>query len=162
IRFATRRERDFRVPVEFDVEDYRGRTDWQLGDVQGEARIEVAPDTAWWVQRAYADGERNRIDGDIFVTEYASLNLLARWILRHEGGASPPGPAALRKLVVEGARAARRVHEGAPPVAAAEQSTPENEAAADRPAGPVAPERFGVLQSLLAYLLAACGEEKEA
>ncbi len=32
----------------------------------------------------------------------------------------------------------------------------------DRPAGPVAPERFGVLQSLLAYLLAACGEEREA
>ena len=28
-------------------------------------------------------------------------------------------------------------------------------------AGPVAPERFGVLQSLLAYLLAACGEERE-
>ena len=34
--------------------------------------------------------------------------------------------------------------------------------AADRPPGPVAPERFGVLQSLLAYLLAACGEEREA
>jgi proteasome accessory factor C len=31
----------------------------------------------------------------------------------------------------------------------------------DRPAGPVAPERFGVLQSLLAYLLAACGDERE-
>ena len=26
----------------------------------------------------------------------------------------------------------------------------------------MAPERFGVLQSLLAYLLAACGEEREA
>jgi proteasome accessory factor C len=31
----------------------------------------------------------------------------------------------------------------------------------ERFAGPVAPERFGVLQSLLAYLLAACGEERE-
>ena len=33
---------------------------------------------------------------------------------------------------------------------------------AERPAGPVAPERFAVLQSLLACLLAACGEGREA
>jgi proteasome accessory factor C len=32
----------------------------------------------------------------------------------------------------------------------------------ERPAGPVAPERFAVLQALLAYLLAACGESREA
>ena len=32
----------------------------------------------------------------------------------------------------------------------------------ERPAGPVAPERFAVLQSLLAYLLAACGDDREA
>src|SRR5947209_2281489 len=51
IRFATRRERDFRLPPEFDVEQYRGRAEWQFGDVAGEARIEVAPDTAWWVER---------------------------------------------------------------------------------------------------------------
>jgi proteasome accessory factor C len=34
--------------------------------------------------------------------------------------------------------------------------------AAERPAGPVVPERFAVLQALLAYLLAACGEETSA
>src|SRR5207237_9264798 len=33
---------------------------------------------------------------------------------------------------------------------------------ADRSSGPVTPERFGLLQALLAYLLAACGEEREA
>jgi proteasome accessory factor BC len=32
----------------------------------------------------------------------------------------------------------------------------------ERFAGPVAPERFAVLQALLAYLLAACGDEKDA
>ncbi len=32
----------------------------------------------------------------------------------------------------------------------------------ERPIGPVAPERFGVLQALLAQLLAACGEERTA
>jgi proteasome accessory factor BC len=161
IRFATRRERDFRLPTDFDVERYRGRAEWQFGDVLGEARIEVAPDTAWWVERAFGD-ERNRVDGDVFETEYASLQLLARWVLRQDGRAFPLEPSELRRLVVEGARAARRVHEGAPPVPAAEAPHSEVDGPHDRFTGPVAPERFGVLQSLLAYLLAACGDEREA
>jgi predicted DNA-binding transcriptional regulator YafY len=161
IRFATRRERDFRMPDDFDIEQYRGRAEWQFGEVLGKARIEVAPDTAWWVRRAY-DDRRNRVEDDVFVTEYASLPLLARWILRQEGRAVPLAPPALRKLVVEGAKAARVGHEGAPQTPAAEDLTVPPEAVLDRSTGPVAPERFGVLQSLLAYLLAACGEEKEA
>ncbi len=161
IRFATRRERDFRLPEDFDIELYRGRTEWQFGDVVGEARIEVAPDTAWWVERAYG-GVRNRIEGEVFTTEYASSTLLARWILRQDGRAVPLEPSELRRLVVEGARAARIAHEGPPPTPAVELEPSTEEGAADRSAGPVAPERFGVLQSLLAYLLAACGDEREA
>jgi proteasome accessory factor BC len=161
IRFATRRERDFRLPPEFDVEHFRGRAEWQFGDIAGTARIEVAPDTAWWVERAYG-GERNHVEGDVFTTQYASSHLLARWILRQDGRAIPLEPSELRRLVVEGARAARTAHEGAPPTPAAEAAAGEDDGAADRPAGPVAPERFGVLQSLLAYLLVACGDEREA
>ena len=159
IRFATRRERDFRLPPEFDVENYRGRAEWQFGDIIGEAKVEVAPDTAWWVERAYG-GERNHVEGDVFTTQYASTNLLARWILRQDGRAIPLEPSELRRLVVEGARAARAAHEGAPPTPAAEAVVGESDAV-ERFAGPVAPERFGVLQSLLAYLLAACGDERE-
>ena len=123
IRFATRRERDFRVPETFDVEEFRGRAEWQFGDMQGEARIAVAPDTAWWVQREYA-GARNRVEDGVFVTEYASLPMLARWILRQEGRAVPLEPSPLRRLVTEGVRAARRAHEGAPPTPAAERHVP--------------------------------------
>jgi proteasome accessory factor C len=159
IRFATRRERDFRLPPEFDIELYRGRTEWQFGDIVGEARVHVAPDTAWWVERAYG-GDRNRVEDDVFVTEYASSHLLARWILRQDGRAVPLEPSELRRLVVEGARAARNAHEGAPPTPAAEVVAGETEVS-ERFAGPVAPERFGVLQSLLAYLLAACGDQRE-
>jgi len=161
IRFATRRERDFRLPAEFDIEQYRGRADWQFGDIVGEARVEVAPDTAWWVERAYGE-PRSRVIGDVFETEYASLPLLARWILRQDGRAYPLEPPELRRLVVEGARGARRAHEGAAATPAAEVPRGEADGSPDRLAGPVAPERFGVLQSLLAYLLAACGEEREA
>jgi proteasome accessory factor C len=160
IRFATRRERDFRLPPEFDVEDYRGRAEWQFGDIVGEASIHVAPDTAWWVERAFG-GARNHVEGEIFTTQYASSNLLARWILRQDGRAVPLEPSELRRLVVEGARAARAAHEGAPPTPAAELAVGEPDAAPERFAGPVAPERFGVLQALLAYLLTACGEERE-
>src|SRR2546429_557598 len=40
IRFATRRERDFRIPAEFSIDERRGRAKWQVGETQGEARIE--------------------------------------------------------------------------------------------------------------------------
>jgi proteasome accessory factor BC len=161
IRFATRRERDFRVPETFDVEEFRGRAEWQFGDIVGEARIEVAADTAWWVKREYA-GPRNRVEDGVFVTEYASLPMLARWILRQEGRAIPLEPSPLRRLVTEGIRAARRAHEGEPPPPAAERRIPWLDRSTERQPGPVAPERFGVLQSLLAYLLAACGDERDA
>jgi predicted DNA-binding transcriptional regulator YafY len=160
IRFATRRERDFRLPPEFDVENYRGRAEWQFGEIVGEAQIDVAPDTAWWVERAYG-GERNRVEEDVFTTEYASSTMLARWILRQDGRAVPLEPSELRRLVTEGARAARIAHEGAPPTPAAEVVPGESDGAVERFAGPVAPERFGVLQSLLAYLLTSCGEDRE-
>jgi predicted DNA-binding transcriptional regulator YafY len=161
IRFATRRERDFRVPEDFDVEKFRGRADWQFGDTVGEARIELAPDTAWWVRREY-DTPRNHVEGDVFTTEYAQLSLLARWVLRQDGRAIPLEPAALRKLVIDGARAARDAHRGTPAATAGEARKRWNDSAGERPAGPVAPERFGVLQSLLSYLLTACGDEREA
>src|SRR5206468_6201806 len=45
---------------------------------------------------------------------------------------------------------------------AAEAPPPRTDDAGERPAGPVVPERFAVLQALLAYLLAACGEENDA
>jgi proteasome accessory factor C len=87
--------------------------------------------------------------------------MLARWILRQDGRAVPLEPSELRRLVTEGARAARIAHEGAPPTPAAEVVMGESDGAVERFAGPVAPERFGVLQSLLAYLLTSCGDDRE-
>src|SRR6476469_4970829 len=47
IRFATRRERDFRIPPDFDVEQHRVPRPWQIGEIVGRARIAVSEDTAW-------------------------------------------------------------------------------------------------------------------
>src|SRR5574342_395280 len=55
IRFATRRERDFRVPPDFDVEQHRIPRPWQIGEIVGKARIAVSEDTAWWVERTLSD-----------------------------------------------------------------------------------------------------------
>jgi proteasome accessory factor BC len=160
IRFATRRERDFRPPADFDVEAFRGRPPWQIGDLAGEARIQVGRDTAWWVERAY--GDAGRLEGDVFATEYASLERLAAWILRQDGRAVPLEPPALRREVAGSLRRIRDRHSQAAPRLAPETESSGADGVAERPAGPVAPERFAVLQALLAYLLAACGDGREA
>src|SRR5205823_10971627 len=113
IRFATRRERDFRMPPGFEIDRYRHRPPWQIGDVRGEARIEVAGDTAWWVERSF--GSAGRVEDGVFVTEYSSIQLLASWILRQDGRALPLEPEELREEV---ARALDRIaasHDGPPP-----------------------------------------------
>ncbi len=157
IRFATRRERDFRPPADFDPSRFRGRPPWQIGEAVGEARVDVSPDTAWWVERAFAD--RGAVEDGVFITPYADLGQLASWILRQDGRARPLEPAELvdgveRALVRIGER-----HQGAPTDPAAEADAGEGAPPPERLAGPVAPERFAVLQALLAYLLARCGDE---
>ena len=160
IRFATRRERDFRIPTDFDIDEYRGRAPWQIGDIEGEARIELAGDTAWWVERAF--GNAGQLEDGVFVTGYSSLPQLASWMLRQDGRAIPVEPDELRREVAQALRAVRDRHEQAPPKLAAPAPVPRVEASGERPAGPVVPERFAVLQALLAYLLAACGEANDA
>jgi predicted DNA-binding transcriptional regulator YafY len=155
IRFATRRERDFRAPTDFEPAGYRGRHDWQFGEIVGEAEIELDPNTAWWAERMIELGE---VEGDVFKTPYAGLDALAGWVLRQEGRARPLAPPALVKEVERGLGRAVEVHEGEPskPPRAAAAKKPGAEP--ERPAGPVTAERFGVLQALLAYLLDSCGE----
>lgn len=160
IRFATRRERDFRIPADFDIALYRGIPPWQRGEIRGEARIRVAPATAWWVDRLY--GDRGRFDNDEFVTPVSSFPHLASWVLRQDGRAVPVGPPELRQLCAETLRQVREAHEGAPPVTDVPTLLSGEVVAAERLAGPVAPERFAVLQALLAFLLAACGDSKGA
>jgi proteasome accessory factor C len=159
IRFATRRERDFRLPADFEIEPFRDRPPWQIGERAGEARIEVAGDTAWWVERTY--GDHGKVEDGVFVTDYSNLGQLAAWIVRQDGRAQPQAPPKLRQEVARALRLVRDRHEGAPPELAAD-AKPGDEEKLERVAGPVAPERFAVLQALLAYLLDRCGEEREA
>ncbi len=160
IRFATRRERDFRLPADFDVDAYRVGEDWQHGPVAGMAKIEVNGDTAWWVHRTLH--EAGTLADGVFETEYAAIEPLAGWVLRQNGRALPLEPEALRAACAEGLRRVREAHEAEPPKLARAKTVEISPDGLERPAPAVAPERFGVLQALLAYLLAACGEARDA
>jgi proteasome accessory factor C len=159
IRLATRRERDFRLPEDFDADKYRQGPPWQVGETKGEARIQVGGDTAWWVDRLY--GGFGKIEDDVFVTDYSDLGQLSSWILRQDGRAVPVAPPELRRLVRGDLDLVQKRHEGRLPRIAGE-AEPTAAEAEERPASPVPPERFGLLQALLAYLLDRCGDDNQA
>jgi proteasome accessory factor BC len=160
IRFATRRERDFRVPVDFDVEQHRIPRPWQIGEIVGRARIAVSEDTAWWVERTLSDA--GTIDDGVFETDYATVELLAGWVLRQNGRAIPLEPDDLVESVSDALASLAASHGGEAPSTAGPKRSDPRQPLPERPTGPVAPERFGVLQALLAHLLAACGDERSA
>jgi predicted DNA-binding transcriptional regulator YafY len=160
IRFATRRERDFRVPPDFDVEQHRIPRPWQIGEIVGRARIAVSEDTAWWVERTLSDA--GTIDDGVFETDYATVELLAGWVLRQNGRAVPLEPDELVESVSDALATLAAAHGGDAPTTAGPKRSDPRQPLPERPTGPVAPERFGVLQALLAHLLAACGDERSA
>ena len=160
IRFATRRERDFRVPPDFDVEQHRIPRPWQIGEAVGTARIAVSGDTAWWIERTLSDA--GTVEDGVFETDYANVELLAGWVLRQNGRALPLEPEELRDAVVDGLSRLAEEHTGPSREPAGPKRSDPRQPLPERPTGPVAPERFGVLQALLAQLLAACGDERSA
>ena len=160
IRFATRRERDFRLPTDFDVEAHRVPRPWQIGEIVGVARIAVQGDTAWWVDRTLADA--GVLADGVFETSFARIEPLTGWVLRQNGRAVPLEPKALRHAVADGLALLRATHGGDRPTLARERRVDKIVDRGDRPVGPIAPERFGVLQALLAHVLSACGESRSA
>jgi proteasome accessory factor C len=169
ITFATRRERDFRMPEDFNVTAYRDRPPWMLSrEVRGEAVLAVEADATFFVERLFGDhGELEELeDGSArFTTPYSDLGALSSWILSLGGRVMPLGPHELVEQVRADLKAVARAHTGRPtpttPVAPAAEA-PDEAPPAARAGGPVAPERFALLQALLAYLLAACGDEPSA
>ena len=158
IRFATRRERDFRIPADFDVEAHRIPRPWQIGEIVGRARIAVSDDTAWWVERTLSDA--GHVEDGIFETDFANVDLLAGWVLRQNGRAIPQEPVELVEAVGTALSTLADAHDGEAPGVAGPKRTDPRRPLPERPVGPVAPERFGVLQALLAHLLAACGDDR--
>ena len=169
IKFATRRERDFRIPQDFNVTAYRDRQAWQLGrEPIGTARLAVSADDTWLVNRLYgAQGEFDEHDDGTatLTTEYSSLEALSQAVLGMDGRMQPIEPDALVTQVREDVDRVAALHDGPPSVPAKPAKATGGDEQPSTPArtqGPVAPERFALLQALLAFLLERCGDHASA
>ena len=115
VRFATRRERDFRVPPEFDPSAYRNRAAWQLGEVEDVATILVEPEAAWLAERTvgqFGTVEHRDDRSIIYTTPYADWRKLAQWLISQGGLAAPLSPPELVERVVTALERVASDHEG--------------------------------------------------
>ena len=117
VRFATRRERDFRVPPEFNPSAYRNRAPWQLGESDELATILVEPEAAWLVERAvgqYGTVEHRDDRSLLYTTAVADWHELAGWLIGLDGLASPLSPPELVERVASALERVAAEHEGEP------------------------------------------------
>ncbi|HYP55689.1 MAG TPA: WYL domain-containing protein, partial [Solirubrobacterales bacterium] len=106
VGYATKAEHDFSTPENFDRRDYGGRADWQLGEIQGRAKIFLRDRIAWLVERDYGSygelraarkSDRAPGKGTVFETDYASPRELIAWVLRWRQNAAVLAPDELRQ-----------------------------------------------------------------
>ena len=174
VSYATKAEHDFPPPEDFDRRDYGSRADWQMGELDGTARIFIRERIAWLVRRDYGRyGElrpAKKTDdapgrGMIFETPYASSRQLVAWVLSWRHNATVLEPPELADEAAERVGLLRERHSGdfAPAKAV---SRPAAEAAA-RPTrsnghaeSPIRPERFARLVTLAGLLIDAARNDR--
>ena len=83
VGYSSKAEHDFSRPEDFDPRVYATRTDWQLGDPAGRARIWLSDRIDWLALRHFGHaGEVTEADdGKLFETEYADSRQLVSWVL---------------------------------------------------------------------------------
>jgi proteasome accessory factor BC len=83
VGYSSKAEHDFNRPEDFDPRVYATRTDWQLGDPVGKARIWLSDRIDWLALRHFGHaGEVADADGGvIFETEYADSRQVVSWVL---------------------------------------------------------------------------------
>uniref|UniRef100_UPI00272D0620 hypothetical protein n=1 Tax=Paracoccus sp. TaxID=267 RepID=UPI00272D0620 len=83
-------------------------------------------------------------------------------MVAQNGRAVPLEPNELKDEVASALAQLEERHRGDLPTVARERRATARGDGEERATGPVAPERFGILQALLAHLLASCGDGREA
>src|SRR5918996_1728799 len=171
VSYATKAEHDFSPPEDFDRRDYASRSDWQMGEIEGTARIFLRERIAWLVARdfgtygelrkaAKADGVDGR--GSIFETEYASQRQLVSWVLGWRENATLLGPKELAREASRRLKLMRERHRGAFEVAktTARPLAEGNGGARSNGRGGsvIRPERFARLVTLAGLLIGAARE----
>jgi proteasome accessory factor BC len=164
VGYSSKAEHDFNRPEEFDARDYAIRTDWQLGEPIGRARIWLSDRIDWLALRHFGHaGEVTEVDdGVIFETDYANARQMVSWVLGLGEHARVEGPPELvdewrtrLELVIE--------RHANPPELAKEvkPKVEEVEDEDDRESSPIRPERFARLVTLAGILIETAREGKK-
>ena len=161
VGYSSKAEHDFNRPEEFDSRDYATRTDWQLGESVGRARIWLSDRIDWLALRHFGHaGDVTEVDdGVIFETDYANARQMVSWVLGLAEHARVDGPPELvdewrtrLELVIER-------HANPPELAEAiEPVVEEPEDDDDRESSPIRPERFARLVTLAGILIETARE----
>jgi proteasome accessory factor BC len=166
VGYATKAEHDFSPPEDFDRRDYGQRADWQLGEIEGTAKIFVRDRIAWLVERDFgaygelraarkADGAPGK--GSVFETDYASPRELIAWVLRWRQNALVLAPDDLRQ---EAERRLALLHDrhqnGFEPAETVDRplrDAPRRSRSNGRGEAAIRPERFARLVTLAGLLI---------
>src|SRR5215211_6906067 len=164
VGYSSKAEHDFNRPEEFDARDYATRTDWQLGEPIGRARIWLSDRIDWLALRHFGHaGEVTEVDdGVIFETDYANARQMVSWVLGLAEHARVEGPPELveeartrLELIAERHANPPELAAGAPPV------VEEVEEDDDRESSPIRPERFARLVTLAGILIDTAREGRK-
>src|SRR4051812_43801697 len=160
VGYSSKAEHDFSRPEDFDPRVYATRTDWQLGDTAGTARVWISDRIDWLVLRHFGHaGEIEETDdGVVFETPYANSRQLVSWVLGLGGRARVLDPPELVEEAEQRLRAVVEGHEEAPELAKPVQrrrEEAEEEAPDVRGEGNIRPERFARLVTLAGLLIEA-------
>ncbi len=159
VGYSSKAEHDFNRPEDFDPRIYAVRTDWQLGDTVGRARIRLSDRIDWLALRHFGHaGEVTEVDdGVIFETDYADSRQMVSWVLGLGDQASIEGPDELGaearerlELVIE--RHAQPLEPAKPVPPRREQPVEEEDEGHE---SPIRPERFARLITLAGILIDA-------
>jgi proteasome accessory factor BC len=172
VSYASKAEHDFAPPEDFDRRDYASRAEWQMGDIEGTAKIFLRDRIAWLVERdfgSYGDirnagrGDGARGKGKVFETEYASSRQIVAWVLRWRQNATVLEPAELADEVTERLELLSERHSGDFESARSVGTTPPANRGATRSNGrsesSIRPERFARLVTLAGMLIEAAKED---
>jgi proteasome accessory factor BC len=166
VGYASKAEHDFSPPEDFDRRDYGQRADWQLGEIQGRAKIFLRDRISWLIERDYgaygelrtakkADGAPGK--GTVFETDYASPRELIAWVLRWRQNAEVLAPKELRKEAAGRLALLHSRHEnGFEPASTVERplrEVPRRSRSNGRGEAAIRPERFARLVTLAGLLI---------
>jgi proteasome accessory factor C len=166
VGYATKAEHDFAPPEDFDRRDYGQRADWQLGEIQGRARLFVRDRIAWLIERDYgaygelrsakkSDGAPGK--GSIYETDYASPRERIAWVLRWRSNAAVLAPDELREEAEQRLGLLHERHRnGFEPAETVERplrEAPRRSRSNGRGEAAIRPERFARLVTLAGLLI---------